>query len=147
MNLTFALIKPGAMHRCEEILMAIKIGGFSVVAMKTQQLTLYQVETFYEEHKEKSFFHPMCERLTVEPVLLMALYEKNGTETPLRFRALLGATNPKDALPGTLRERFGVDMNFNAVHGSDSTISAVRELSFFFAGMETRLNITEYLKP
>ena len=134
------------MHQCEEILMAIKNGGFSIAAMKTQQLNLYQVETFYEEHREKFFFHSMCERLTIQPILLMALYEKDGIDTPLRFRALLGATNPKDALPGTLRQRFGVDTNCNAVHGSDSNMGAIRELSFFFSGIETRLNIAKYLK-
>ncbi|ETZ05359.1 nucleoside-diphosphate kinase [Holospora undulata] len=139
MNTTFSLIKPSAMNHCEEILMAIKTGGFSILAMKSQHLTLSQVKKFYKEHAERSFFEPMCERLTLGPVLLMALYEHNGTDTPLRFRALLGATNPKDAAPGTLRQLFGVDLDFNAIHGSDSDISAIRELSFFFSGIETGL--------
>ncbi|ETZ07764.1 nucleoside diphosphate kinase [Holospora obtusa F1] len=141
MNLTFSLIKPSAMDRCEEILMAIKAGGFSVLSMKTQQLTLSQVKKFYEEHAEKSFFTSMCERLALGPVLLMALYEPNGTDTPLKFRKLLGATDPKQALEGTLRKQFGVDLDANAVHGSDSEISAIRELSFFFCGMETGLEL------
>ncbi|WP_242837189.1 nucleoside-diphosphate kinase [Holospora elegans] len=119
--------------------MAIKTGGFSILAMKSQNLTLSQVKKFYKEHAERSFFEPMCERLTLGPVLLMALYEQNGKDTPLQFRALLGATNPKDAAPGTLRKRFGIDLDFNAIHGSDSDISAIRELSFFFSGMETGL--------
>ncbi|PPE03234.1 nucleoside-diphosphate kinase [Holospora curviuscula] len=145
MNLTFSLIKPGAMQHCEEILMAIKAEGFSIIAMKTQHLTFSQVEIFYKEHRDKSFFHEMCEGLTQGPVLLVVIHEKKGIETPLRFRTLLGATNPKEALPGTLRARFGVDINSNAVHGSDSKISAIRELSFFFSGIEIGFDITDYL--
>lgn len=143
MKLTFSLIKPESMHQCEEILAAIKAGGFTVVAMRTECLLLQHVQRFYNEHAERPFFHSMCEGLSGKPVLLMALRRIDGQEAPLSFRALLGATHPKDAAPGTLRAQFGRDLDNNAVHGSDSAESALRELSLFFSGTQTGIDLRD----
>ena len=140
-NITFSLIKPDSMKSCEEILAAIKAGGFSVVAMRTEMLSKKQVEQFYKEHADKSFFNTMCERLASGVVLLIALHRIDGSEAPLNFRKLLGATNPKDAAPGTLRAQFGEDLDRNAIHGSDSRESAIRELSLFFPGIQTGIDL------
>ena len=141
MKLTFSLIKPDSMIQCEEILAAIKAGGFTTVCLRTEQLLLKDVQQFYNEHAERPFFQSMCERLSSAPVLLMALRRIDGQEAPLSFRALLGATNPKDAAPGTIRAQFGRDLDNNAVHGSDSAESAWRELSLFFSGTQTGLDL------
>ena len=143
MKLTFSLIKPKSMHQCEEILTAIKAGGFTSVAMRIECLMLHHVQQFYNEHAERPFFASMCEKLSGVPVLLMALRRIDGQEAPLSFRTLRGATHPKDAAPGTLRAQFGEDIDNNAVHGSDSAESALRELSLFFPGTQTGIDLRD----
>jgi nucleoside-diphosphate kinase len=135
MNYTFSLIKPGSVCQAAKILFRIDEKGFKLASIKTLYLTRNQVETFYAEHRERSFFEALCAPFVQGPVVAFIVKGHCGN-VPAAFREFLGATNPADAAPGTLRKEFGVNLDNNAVHGSDSNESAEREARLFFSGFE-----------
>lgn len=101
------------------------------------QITHSQAETFYEVHKERPFFNGLVEFMASGPVVVMILRHKNAVN---EFRKLIGATDPRNAEPGTIRKLFAVSVQMNAIHGSDSDDNAKRESDFFFSEIERFLN-------
>jgi nucleoside-diphosphate kinase len=132
---TFSIIKPNAVRtgKSGPILAMINEAGFEISAMKMVRMTKEQAETFYEVHKEKSFFEGLIEFMTSGPVLVMVLKHENAVE---EFRKLIGATDPNKAEQGTIRRTFAVSVQMNAVHGSDSDENAQREANSFFSDFE-----------
>lgn len=131
MEQTFAIIKPGAVADkvTGKIISMIEAAGFDIVEMKKIKMTKSQAEELYAEHKERSFFGEMVNSMTSAPVVVLKL-QKDGAV--LAWRDLMGATNPANALPGTVRALYGKSIGENATHGSDSLTSAARELKIFF---------------
>jgi nucleoside-diphosphate kinase len=132
---TFAIIKPNAVKagKIGEILSEIERSGLALRGMRLARLTPEVCKEFYLEHVAKPFY-PSLESFMVEgPVVLMCLEGENAI---LRWRDLMGATDPAKAAPGTLRARYAEDMTRNATHGSDSAVSAQRELGFFFGAYD-----------
>jgi nucleoside-diphosphate kinase len=132
---TFSIIKPNAVKKnaIGPIIGLFEKNGLKVAAMKLVMLERAKCETFYEEHKARPFFGELVDFMTSGPVVLMALKGENAV---LRNREIMGATDPAKAAPGTIRALYGDNMGENAVHGSDSTASAERELGIFFAKNE-----------
>ncbi len=132
---TLTMIKPDAMKQGSmgKILDQIIEGGFSVIAIKMIHLTTGQAETFYQVHKERPFFRDLVTFMSSGPIVAAILEKENAVES---FRKLIGSTNPEQASPGTIRNRFGTSIQYNAVHGSDSDENAVIEGSFFFNQFE-----------
>ncbi len=134
-RITLTMIKPYAVkeHHIGEILAYIEKNGFHIKAMKMIQLSAEKAEIFYEEHREKSFFNDLVVFMSSGPVVAVMLEKDNAVDD---FRKLIGSTDPKEAAEGTIRKLFAKDKTHNAIHGSDSDESAVRESRFFFSGME-----------
>jgi nucleoside-diphosphate kinase len=130
-EMTLALIKPDAVRKrlIGEITARIEKAGLQVAAMRMTNLSKREAEAFYSIHREKHFFESLTEFMSSGPIIAMVL---RGEKAISRFRELMGATNPKDAATGTIRRDFATDVEKNAVHGSDSPESAVREMHFFF---------------
>jgi nucleoside-diphosphate kinase len=132
---TLAIIKPNAVQAGQVglILSEIERSGLTLKGMRLARLTPDLCQEFYQEHVAKPFY-PDLEAFMVEgPVVLMCLEGENAI---VRWRDLMGATNPAQAAPGTLRARFGQDHTRNATHGSDGPASAARELGFFFGAYD-----------
>src|SRR4030043_1787099 len=125
-DITFSIIKPNAVRtgKTGPILSMINEAGFEIVAMKMLRMTLQQAESFYEVHRGKPFFESLVEFMTSGPVFVMMLRHENAVD---EFRKLIGATDPAQAEPGTIRKLFAVSVQMNAVHGSDSVENAHRE--------------------
>jgi nucleoside-diphosphate kinase len=134
-DFTFSIIKPNAVRtgKTGPILAMINEGGFDISAMRMVKMTLPQAESFYSVHKGKPFFEELIEFMTSGPVVVMLLRHENAVD---EFRKLIGATDPNKAEPGTIRKTFGVSVQMNAVHGSDSVDNAIKEADFFFSGIE-----------
>ncbi len=134
-NRTFTMIKPDAVENGHigAILEKITSAGFKIVAMKYTQLSLRDAQEFYAIHKERPFFGELVEFMTRGPIVSAILEKENAVED---FRALIGATNPKEAAEGTIRKLFAKDIGENAVHGSDSDENAQIEGAFHFSGRE-----------
>ena len=134
-DFTFSIIKPNAVRtgKTGPVLAMINNGGFEIAAMKMISMTTQQAETFYSVHRERSFFNELVEFITSGPVVVLILRHANAVE---EFRKLIGATDPSKAEPGTIRKTFGVSVQMNAVHGSDSDENAEKEANFFFSGIE-----------
>ena len=132
---TLSILKPDATKRnlTGEINSMIEAAGFRVVAQKRLKLTLEQAKTFYEVHKERPFYNDLCEFLSSEPVVVQVLEKENAI---LDYRALMGATNPANAVEGTIRKRFAISVDQNTVHGSDAPETAANEIHFFFSDTE-----------
>lgn len=128
---TLSIIKPDAVAKnaVGQILSRFEAAGLQVVALKMQQLTQEQAEGFYAEHSERPFFKDLVAFMTSGPVTLQVL---EGEGAILKNRDLMGATNPQEAAAGTIRADFASSIDANAVHGSDSAISAAREVAYFF---------------
>ena len=128
---TLSIIKPDAVGKnvIGEIVSRFEKGGLKVVAMKMLQLDEDSAGGFYAEHKGKKFFADLMEFMTSGPVIVQVLEGENAIA---RNRELMGATNPGEAAPGTIRADFAKSIDANAVHGSDSPASAEREISYFF---------------
>jgi len=107
--------------------------GLKIVAQKMVRLEESQAREFYAEHKERSFFSGLITYMTSAPVVLQVLKGENAVT---KNREIMGATNPAEAKPGTVRKDFAVDIEANSIHGSDSTESAEREINFFFSKEE-----------
>ncbi len=129
---TFSIIKPNAVAKNSigSIYSRFESAGFEIVAAKMLHLTTEQAEGFYAEHKERPFFKELVEFMTSGPIMVQILESKDAVR---RNREIMGATNPKEALAGTLRCDYADSFTANAVHGSDSVESAEREIAYFFA--------------
>ncbi len=134
-EITCSIIKPNAIkkNKIGEIISDFEKKGLTVVAAKLVRLTKTQCEEFYKEHFDKPFFSELVSFMSSGPVLLIAL---SGENAVMKNREIMGATDPAEASPESLRARFGDSVGENAVHGSDSLESAQRELSFFFKTQE-----------
>ena len=128
---TLSIIKPDAVAKnvVGQILSRFEGAGLQVVALKMQQLSKEQAEGFYAEHSERPFFNDLVAFMTSGPVCVKVLEGENAV---LTNRDLMGATNPQEAEAGTIRADFAQSIDANAVHGSDSTTSAAREVAYFF---------------
>jgi len=128
---TLSIIKPDAVAKnvVGQILSRFEGAGLQVVALKMQQLSKEQAEGFYAEHSERPFFYDLVAFMTSGPVCVQVLEGENAV---LTNRDLMGATNPQEAEAGTIRADFAQSIDANAVHGSDSTTSAAREVAYFF---------------
>ena len=128
---TLSIIKPDAVERNlhEEIKSEFNKNGFEIIKEKKIYLSKQEAEKFYKIHETKPFYNDLCEYLSSGPIIVMALQKENAV---LINRKLMGATNPKEAEEGTLRKRFGISIDKNSVHGSDSRENAKIEIDFFF---------------
>lgn len=128
---TLSIIKPDAVRKQHigAILSRFEKAGLRIVAAKMLHLSEEQAQGFYAEHKERPFFKDLVDFMTSGPVLVSALSGENAIALN---RELMGATNPKEAAAGTIRADFAESIDENAVHGSDSPISAAREVAYFF---------------
>lgn len=131
MERTLCIIKPDALRKRVEgnIIQMILNAGFQIIGLKLLKLTPERAESFYEIHKGKSFFDGLIKFMTSGPVIVIALEKDNAVE---EFRELIGATDPLKAKEGTIRKLFASDVQENAIHGSDSVMNGLREVSFFF---------------
>ena len=132
---TFTMIKPDAVRNGHigAILNQINEGGFRIVAMKYTKLSAEKAGEFYEVHKERPFYGELVEFMSSGPIVAAVLEKDNAVED---FRTLIGATNPAEAAPGTIRAKYATNIGENAVHGADSDENAMREASFHFARTE-----------
>jgi nucleoside-diphosphate kinase len=128
---TLSIVKPDAVARnvIGEIYSRFEKGGLRIVAARMMRLTEAQVRGFYAEHEGKKFFPALCDYMRSGPVVVQVLEGENAIAVN---RKLMGATNPADAEPGTIRADFAQSIDANAVHGSDSPASAAREIVYFF---------------
>lgn len=135
MERTFAIIKPDAFAAgsAGKILARIYAEGFNVVGMKKLYMSQVEAEGFYYVHKERPFFGELTEFMSSGPCVVLALEAKGAI---LKWRDLMGATNPAEAAEGTLRKEFGSNIGENATHGSDAPETAAFELAYFFSGLE-----------
>lgn len=132
---TLSIIKPDAVAKnvIGEIYSRFEKAGLKIVAAKMVQLSKEQAEGFYAEHKERGFFADLVAFMTSGPVMIQVLEGENAIA---KNRELMGATDPKQAEPGTIRADFAQSIDANAVHGSDSSASAEREVAYFFTAEE-----------
>ena len=128
---TLSIIKPDAVERNldSEIKEMFKNKGFSILKEKKIQIERSEAEKFYKVHETKPFYSDLCAYLSSGPIVVMVLEKENAV---LANRELMGATNPKDAAEGTIRKKFGISIDKNSVHGSDSIDNAKIEIEFFF---------------
>ena len=131
MELTFAIVKPDAVSRnlIGRILAHVEQEGFRIAEARLAQLTREQCQEFYSEHQGKPFFNDLVAYMTSGPVMLTCLERENAIP---RLREVVGATDPAQAAPGTIRKVFGESKQMNSVHASDSPPSAEREVKLFF---------------
>ena len=134
-DMTFSIIKPDAVGKgyAGQILTRITDSGFTIAALRMVWLTRQQAEDFYSVHRGRGFFKGLVEFMSSGPVIVTVLKKANAVE---EFRRLIGSTDPASADPGTIRADFAIDVQKNAVHGSDSPENAAREASFFFPAVE-----------
>ncbi len=128
---TLSIIKPDAVERNlqEEIKNEFKKNDFSIVKEKKIHISKSEAEQFYKVHQTKSFYSDLCAYLSSGPIIVMVLEKDNAV---LDNRQLMGATNPKEAEEGTIRKKYGISIDKNSVHGSDSVENASIEINFFF---------------
>ena len=128
---TLSIIKPDAVERnlSEKIKCEFKKNGFNILKEKKIKLEKSDAEKFYKVHQTKPFYNGLCDYLSSGPIVVMALEKENAV---VDNRKLMGATDPKNAESGTLREKYGISIDKNSVHGSDSVENAKIEINFFF---------------
>tara|TARA_S200000501_G_C20349290_1_gene536859 strand:- start:163 stop:573 length:411 start_codon:yes stop_codon:yes gene_type:complete len=128
---TLSIIKPDAVERNldNEIKEIFKNNGFSIIKEKKIQIEKTEAENFYKVHETKPFYNDLCAYLSSGPIVVMVLEKKNAVSDN---RLLMGATDPKAAAEGTLRKKYGISIDKNSVHGSDSIDNAKLEINFFF---------------
>ena len=127
---TLSIIKPDAVERNleGEIKEMFKSNGFQILKEKKIQIEKAEAEKFYKVHETKPFYNDLCEYLSSGPIVVMVLQKENAVKGN---RELMGATNPKDADDGTIRKKYGISIDKNSVHGSDSVDNAKTEIDFF----------------
>lgn len=132
---TFVMVKPDGVQRglVAQVMGAIEDKGYKLVALKLLQLTPELAATHYAEHVGKAFYQDLLACITSGPVVAM-VWEGNGAVKGIR--TVMGATNPLEAAPGSIRGRFALDIGRNVVHGSDSPESAAREITLYFSPFE-----------
>lgn len=132
---TLSIIKPDAVAKnaIGEITARLEKAGLRVIASRMISLSREAAEGFYAEHRERPFFGDLVAFMTSGPVVVQVL---EGEDAIARNRELMGATNPREAAPGTIRADFAESIDANAVHGSDSPASAEREIAYFFSAVE-----------
>ncbi len=128
---TLSIIKPDAIERNleKEIKNTFVNKGFKIVKEKKIMLEKSEAEEFYKVHQTKPFYNDLCEYLSSGPIVVMILEKENAIG---ENRSLMGATNPKEAVDGTIRKKYGISIDKNSVHGSDSSENAEKEINFFF---------------
>ena len=128
---TFSIIKPDAVAdgHAGEILAMLQKAGFKILGMRMTRLSEAQAKAFYAVHKERPFYSGLVKFMTEGPIVVLALERENAVR---ELREVMGATNPANAAEGTIRKRFGANIERNAVHGSDAPETAAAELQFFF---------------
>ncbi len=128
---TLSIIKPDAVERNleNEIKDMFKNKGFKIVKDKKIQIAKSEAEQFYKVHETKPFYNDLCTYLSSGPIVVMVLEKENAV---LGNRELMGATKPEDAVEGTIRKKYGISIDKNSVHGSDSVENAKIEIDFFF---------------
>ena len=128
---TLSIIKPDAVERNleNEIKEIFKNNGFKILKEKKIQIEKSEAENFYKVHETKPFYNDLCAYLSSGPIVVMVIEKENAI---LGNRELMGATNPKDAEEGTIRNKYGISIDKNSVHGSDSVENAKIEIDFFF---------------
>tara|TARA_B100001989_G_scaffold187266_2_gene136754 strand:+ start:584 stop:994 length:411 start_codon:yes stop_codon:yes gene_type:complete len=128
---TLSIIKPDAVERNlqDNIKNEFKVNGFEILNEKKIHITKDEAEKFYKVHESKPFYNDLCAYLSSGPIVVMKLQKDNAVK---ENRKLMGATNPKEADEGTLRRKYGISIDKNSVHGSDSLENAKIELDFFF---------------
>ena len=131
MEQTLSIIKPDAVERHleDEIKQMFILKGFKVIKEKKNQIEKTEAELFYKVHETKPFYNDLCAYLSSGPILVMIIEKENAIK---ENRNLMGATNPKDAEEGTIRKKYGISIDKNSVHGSDSVENAKIEIDFFF---------------
>jgi len=132
---TFSIIKPDATRRnlTGKINAKFEEAGLRIVAQKRIRMTLAQAQEFYGVHSERPFFGELCDFMISEPVVVQVL---EGEGAIAKNREVMGATNPADAAPGTIRAEFAESVGENSVHGSDAPETAAVEIAYFFSGLE-----------
>ena len=132
---TFSILKPDATRRnlTGKINALIESAGLRIVAQKRIHMSKAQAETFYGVHRERGFFGELVAFMTSGPVVVQVLEGENAVA---KYRDIMGATNPKNAAPGTIRAEFAESIEANSAHGSDSLENAAVEIAYFFAGTE-----------
>lgn len=132
---TLSIIKPDAVEKnhAGAIIARLEQEGFRIQAMKRVHLTRAEAEGFYAEHKGRGFFDELVTFMSRSPIIIMALERDDAVA---KYREVIGATDPGKAAEGTIRKLFGASVGENAVHGSDKTSTAAREIAYFFAGYE-----------
>ena len=128
---TLSIIKPDAVERNldQQIKTIFKNKGFKILKEKKLRLEKSEAEQFYKVHESKPFYNDLCTYLSSGPIIVMTLQRENAV---IENRKLMGSTNPADADDGTLRKKYGISIDKNSVHGSDSIENAKIELDFFF---------------
>tara|TARA_B100001989_G_scaffold242771_1_gene209857 strand:- start:373 stop:783 length:411 start_codon:yes stop_codon:yes gene_type:complete len=128
---TLSIIKPDAVERNldNEIKEIFKTNGFKIINEKKIQIEKSEAEKFYKVHETKPFYNDLCSYLSSGPILVMILEKEGAIKAN---REIMGSTNPKDAAEGTIRKKFGISIDKNSVHGSDSIENAKIEIDFFF---------------
>ena len=131
MEQTLSIIKPDAVERHleDEIKQMFLEKGFKIIKEKKIQIEKTEAELFYQVHQTKPFYNDLCTYLSSGPIVVMIIEKENAIK---ENRNLMGATNPKDASEGTIRKKYGISIDKNSVHGSDSQENAIKEIQFFF---------------
>ena len=131
MEQTLSIIKPDAVERHleDEIKQMFILKGFKIIKEKKIQIEKTEAELFYKVHETKPFYNDLCTYLSSGPIVVMIVEKENAIK---ENRNLMGATNPKDAEEGTIRKKYGISIDKNSVHGSDSVENAQKEIDFFF---------------
>ncbi len=132
---TFSIIKPDATKRnlTGAINTKFEQAGLSIIAQKRIQLTKKQAGVFYQVHKDRPFFDELCEFMSSFPIVVQVL---EGEDAISKNREVMGATDPAEASPGTIRKEFALSIGENSVHGSDALETALEEIAYFFSGLE-----------
>ncbi len=134
-QLTLSIIKPDAVKRnlIGKINTVFESNNLKIVAQKMILLSKIDAQNFYEVHKDRAFFSDLCEYMTSGPIVVQVLQGKNAVK---KNRELMGATNPENAEDNTIRKLYGLSVEANSVHGSDSEENAVSEIKFFFSSRD-----------
>jgi nucleoside-diphosphate kinase len=130
-NITFSMLKPDIVRdqHVGEVITLIEQAGFTIKALQFTQLDPKRAGQFYAVHRERPFYQELCQYMSSGPIIAMVLEKDQAVAD---FRTLIGATNPADAAPGTIRQRFGKSIEANVIHGSDAQETALEEARFFF---------------
>jgi nucleoside-diphosphate kinase len=132
---TFGIVKPDAVEKSAVggVIEMVEKAGLKIVGLRLVKLSDAQARAFYDVHKERPFFPDLVRFMTSGPCVVMAI---EGEDAVTRYREVMGPTDSKKAPPGTIRNKYGTNIERNAVHGSDAQATAKVELAFFFAGLE-----------